>query len=230
MKKLGLLVFLVAIIGSVALVWGITGRTFGGFNFSFNSVRGSGNIKTEKREVSGFKGIDASSAFTLEVTVGKEFSVEVETDDNLLQFVKTEVSDGVLHLKLEKNNIWGKNRHIARVTMPQLESLELSGAVRATVAGVKSENLKISASGASRLDISGETQKLDVDLSGASRVEAAKLNSQRAAIDVSGASRANVFVTESLNAEASGASRVSYAGNPKEVKENESGASRISAN
>ena len=48
-------------------------------------------MQTEKREVSEFKAIDVSGVFKVEITAQKDFDVKVEADDNLLQYIKTEV-------------------------------------------------------------------------------------------------------------------------------------------
>jgi hypothetical protein len=48
-----------------------------------------------------------------------------------------------------------------------------------------------------------------------------------AAVDVSGASHVTVNATEEIKAEASGASKVSYVGEPKNVIKNTSGASSV---
>ena len=48
-----------------------------------------------------------------------------------------------------------------------------------------------------------------------------------ATIDASGASKVSVFVTEELNSEASGASKIQYSGNPTSVENKTSGASSV---
>ena len=113
--------------------------------------------------------------------------------------------------------------------MPELIGFDLSGASRGTVTGVKTDGLKLEVSGASRINISGEVRDLNADLSGASHLEAENLKTEKTNVEASGASKATVFVIDSLNADASGASRIIYAGNPREVKKDASGASSVSA-
>lgn len=230
MKKLGLLVFAVAIIGSLALVWGITGKSVFGVPFFRSDVKGSGNFITEKRDLSRFKGVHAGGAMQLEITVGKDFSVELEGDDNILPLIKTEVRGDTLHFERKESRTWSRNRVIARITMPELSDLDVSGASSATANNVKAESLTIDASGASKIEISGEARVLTVDLSGASRLEAGNLKTTRANVEASGASKAVVFASEVIEADASGASRISYSGNPKSVSKDASGASSVSGN
>lgn len=224
MKKFGFLIFAIAIIGSLALVSSVTGKSvFGFFNFA---VQGSGRIVTEKRDASGFKGVQAGGATELQITVGKDFSVELEGDDNILPLVRTEVRAGVLHIE-RNGNFWSRTKLVARITMPEFDNLDLSGASRASVAGVDSNNVKLEASGASQIEISGTAQDLTASLSGASKLDAANLRALRANIDASGASKAQIFASESVTADTSGASKIVYAGNPATVNKDASGASSI---
>lgn len=230
MKKLGLLVFVIAVIGSVALVWAVTGKAFSFPSFSFGvQINGSGNVAVEKREVRDFTGVDASGAMMVEITVGRDFAVELEGDDNILPLIKTEVRNGVLHIERQsRTSFWSKNRVTARVSLPQLDNLDVSGASSATITGVKSESLDLNASGASKIEISGEARTAKIDLSGASKLNGENLRIVRADVEASGASKAIVFVSEVITADASGASKIIYLGNPTTVNKDVSGASKIS--
>lgn len=219
MKKLGLLIFV------SALVIGL----FSAMNCSvsnFGEITGSGDLKTETRNVSGFKNIEGSGAINLEVLVGESFGAEVEADDNLTQTIKTEVSGDTLKIYTE-NKISTKNKIMVRIKLPKLEKLELSGASTANVTNAKSDSLDLRASGASKIKISGETKNLDADASGASDINAENLTTEDAEVDSSGASSITVAPSNELKAESSGVSSVIYTGEPKSVKQNTSGASSI---
>jgi uncharacterized protein YfiM (DUF2279 family) len=102
MKKIGIIVFIAALIVGVTVAnlfsFGRTSAKF--FNISINrGVSGSGNVVSEKRNVADFKAIEVGGVFEVEVVAQKEFSVEIEADDNLLQFIKTEVNGETLEIK-----------------------------------------------------------------------------------------------------------------------------------
>ena len=78
--------------------------------------------------------------------------------------------------------------------------------------------IKIDISGASIVEMSGETVALDLDMSGASKVDTESLHATRVKISLSGAGKATVFASEDLNADVSGAGIVIYTGDPKTVK------------
>lgn len=105
MKKIGIIIFIAAIIVGVVvssfLSFGRLSERV--FNFSFRSgTSGSGNLATETRDVSGFTGVDVGGVFQVEITAQKEFGIEIDADDNLLPLIKTEVRGGVCISKAKK--------------------------------------------------------------------------------------------------------------------------------
>ena len=222
MKKFGLLIFVFAL--SIGVVF-TTNCSFGGFK-NIGGIQGSGTSKTEKRNVSGFEKIDASGAINVEVSMQKDFNVEVQADDNLLANIKTEVSGGTLKIYSE-DRISPKTRINVKISMPKIEGLEVSGASSGNVSNVKADSLELKASGASKIKIDGTAKELEGDASGASTIDAESLNVEDADIDASGASNATVSASNDLKVDASGASKISYTGEPKNIKQNSSGASSV---
>lgn len=221
MKKISLAIFILAL--AIGVVFS-TNCSFGINKFS--GVKGSGNAKTETRNVSGFNRVDASNAVNVEITVQNNFSVTVEADDNLLQNIKTEVSGDTLKIYSEEG-MSTKSKINVKISMPQIEGLELSGASNGNVTNVKADSFEIKASGASKVKIDGTAKELNAEASGASKLDAENLRVENADVEATGASSAVVSATDQLNLEASGASRISYTGEPKSIKQNATGASSI---
>jgi hypothetical protein len=117
---------------------------------------------------------------------------------------------------------------IVRVSAPDIEHLDVSGGAKVTVSDLKNSSFGLDTSGASKIDLAGETDKLVIDVSGASKIDAENLKSRAATVDSSGASKITVFATESVRAEASGASKILYTGGATDVVKNTSGASSVS--
>jgi hypothetical protein len=229
MKKLGILIFAAAIITGVAISsffpFGKADHRI--FNFSFNEkVRGSGNVATESRDLNDFKGVDVSSVFQVEIIAGEDFAVEIEADDNLLPLIKTEVRSGVLHIETVER-IKSRNGLKVRISAPAVEDIRASGASRVDMSGVRNETLRIDTSGASKINVSGETAKLEIEVSGAGSIDAGNLKADDVSVNASGASHASVFATAELEADASGASRIVYSGSPKNIQKQTSGASSV---
>jgi hypothetical protein len=230
MKKIGFIIFIVAIIIGVTFAnffsWGKTSAKFFSFSVNFGGVQGSGNVQNEKRSVAEFNAIEVGGIFEVEVVAQKEFSVEVEADDNLLQFIRTEVKGGTLEISTEKK-ISPRGRIHVRVSAPDIESLQVSGASKLSLANLKNDSLKVDASGASKIKVDGETKNLEIELSGASKIEAEALKAENVNVAGSGASCASVNVSGDLKADLSGASKVTYAGSPRNLEKSTSGASSV---
>jgi hypothetical protein len=231
MKIIGFLIFLAAlVVGFIAATGSSIGRLSDRpFNFSFNfsGVKGSGNLASENRDVRGFKGVDVSSAFQVEITAQKDFSVTVEADDNILPLIETEVDDGVLKIKCDRR-VSPKTPMKIIISAPDIDSLETSGVANIILNSIKNTGLHIDSSGASKILVTGETNKLVVEVSGATKIDAEGLVTENADIDSSGASNVKVNVTGTLRTDASGASKITYSGSPRELDTKKSGGASVS--
>lgn len=226
MKKLSLLFFIFALIaGSIAA--NMTG--FGRFSLGemlFSRVAGSGVKKSEMRDAANFTSVKASGAIAVEIFTQNDFSVEVEADDNLLEFIKTEIDGNTLEI-YTKGNISRRNPVIVKIGMPAVEGVNVSGASKAIVRDVRGEELSLRANGASKIIVSGEVRDLSAGINGASRIEARELTTENSEIKANGASSATVSVTNNLQAKANGASRINYIGEPANIAKKTNGGSSI---
>lgn len=198
------------------------------FNFSFGKgVKGSGVVASERREgLDGFRNMDVGGAFEVEAVAKRDFAVEVEADDNILPLVEVYVSGDVLKIKSSKR-INSRNPVRVRVSAPEFDSIDASGAARVNVVDLAGGTLSIDASGASKIILVGTVNELTADVSGASSLDGRGLKAGTARIDASGASSADVDVSERIVASASGASRIGYSGNPATIDQNASGAGKV---
>ena len=141
----------------------------------------------------------------------------------------------------------GNNTLQARITLPELTGLKLSGASRGTISGFKSakelalevsgaSSLKgdieagdatLNVSGASNVTLKGAARNVDLEVSGASKADLADFAVADARVNLSGASKATVNAEGKLDVTASGASALSYLGHPTLGNVNTSGASTI---
>lgn len=229
MRKVKIAIFITALV--VGLLFA---KAFGfslGFGFPnirfFSNIQGSGIAKSETRELSDFEEVDVSGAIEVEIVAQKEFNVTVEADDNLLEYIKTEVRGNKLKIYARKGfSSITKTRVL--VSMPNITSLDVSGASKVSATNINSESLKIEASGASKIEANGTAQILDIDASGASRINTDSLAAAKVNVDSSGACNISVSVSEELIADASGASKILYSGDAAKVIKKDSGASSVS--
>jgi hypothetical protein len=229
MKKIGFIIFVGALVLGVVLAnVSSSGRVSSKvFNINFGGISGSGNIVKETRDLTDFRSIEVGGIFKVEVTAQKDYSVEVEVDDNLLEHIKTDVRSGVLHIEADKH-IKSRGPILVRVSAPDIESVEASGASSVKLTNVKNERLGVGSSGASKISVQGETAEFTVEVSGASQIDGDALNAVAATVNASGASNVSVSVANKLTADASGASKIIYSGPVKDVSKSSSGAGSVS--
>ena len=215
-----------------------------------SSITGSGNIVTIEEAFSDFESLDISHAFKVEVVQGDRYRVVFHVDDNFVDDLEIVQQGAVLRigLKPEFRGEFTNGTLEAEITMPELSSIEVSGASQAEVLGfasnspfagkvsgasvlrgeIEAGDTRLDVSGASSAELSGHGDGLTVDVSGGSSVDLANYPVMDALIDASGASSVTVFVSGALSASASGASSVIYLGDPTLGSINISGASNIS--
>lgn len=199
---------------------------------SFHSERGSGNLSSEKRNVSEFKAIHASNSIDVEIKTGPP-SVEVEADDNILQYVKTEVSGKMLHIGLE-SGVSLYNTHIkVYVTVPELSRVEASSSADVKVVDVIKNAGKVSFDASSSADIeaevdapevsaeanssatvtlSGKTKNYKADVSSSADIKSAELLSENTKVSANSSGSAVVYASVSLDADASSSGSIEYSG------------------
>lgn len=197
------------------------------------TLRGNGKVATQNRSASNIKGIDVGGGFMVELTQGSNEGVRLEAEENLLDNIKTEMRNGVLHIYNDKGISSTKGMK-AFVTLQDLESISISGGVKVIgnssfkspalkleMSGgsnvkltVATEQIKGNLSGASRIELQGKADDVAIQLSGASKMDASELEARQVKVQASGASSVKVFAQESLDINASGASAVYYKGSP----------------
>ncbi len=229
MKKIGILIFAAALVTGIVVgnifSFGKASGPFFNFSFNFKGIKGSGTMGTEARDLNWFKGVDVGGKFEVEITAQKDFGVEIQADDNLLQYVRTEVRNGVLHIETTRKISPSSLR--VKVWAPEIDNLDISGVAKVTVTNIKASSFTLDSSGASKVNLAGETEKLNIDVSGATKIDAENLRAVDANVDASGAAGVTVNVSRELRGDTSGAAKVLYVGTPTNVHKNTSGAGKV---
>lgn len=207
-----------------------------------------GPLQYGEREfsVDNFTRLDMGSAFNIQVQQGNEFQVEASGDIRNLDDLSVYTSGNSLIIHYDKNANRKHTTYI-RITMPELLSVDFSGASISEIKGFTGQenlditlsgasyakvdcnysSLNINLSGASVLNMLGTGEKLVAFISGASDLRGFDYPVKEARLDVSGASLGKVTVSTKLEATVTGASTVRYRGNPA-VYPNVSGGSSLS--
>lgn len=215
-------------------------------------IQATGKVNTQNLSLDGFDRIEAHHAFDLTIEQGDSFSVMVRIDEAVEDYLDVSVKGDALILTLDDQNSYSLSGNItmdATITLPTLVGLELSGASSAHLIGIESGqafdgtlsgasrvsgeliagDVQFGVSGASRVALKGEAQDLNLELSGASDAGLVDLQVENATVAASGSSSADITVLGTLDAEASGASHITYAAGATLERVDTSGSSSVTA-
>jgi hypothetical protein len=210
-------------------------------------LTGSGDLKTEEYAFSDFNRVEVSSAFEYEIRQSNSYGISITADDNVIEKVQVTKEGDTLKISLETTPRLGSLTLKAVLTMPYLRGLTISGASRGIISGFSSDNdmdIKVSGaskvtgditagdvdfnvSGASAVQLEGSANNIVANVSGASRFNLGGFMVNNANVTLSGASTGTVNLSGKLDANLSGASKLSYFGEPTMGNINTSGASTL---
>jgi putative autotransporter adhesin-like protein len=190
-------------------------------------TRGSGQLATESRAVSGFSKIDLSGGGELTIQKTGTESLSISAEDNLLPRLTSEVSNDTLILGTKPNTTILPQQQITyTVTVKDLTGVAVSGSGNIRVPDLTTTALSISISGSGTITVNGTVEDQDLEISGSGGYEAAQLTSKTVKADISGSGTANVMATNVLDVEISGSGTVTYSGNPQ-IEQEISGSGKL---
>jgi hypothetical protein len=214
------------------------------------SVRGSGNVVTESRQVSGFNEVVLATVGTLTIEQNGSELLTMAGEDNILPLISTEVAGSRLTIRLKQLGISGgftntrplnyrlsvkELSYIGNTASGNIElegldgpdlTTETTGSGGIEAAGLSAGTYTAMCSGSGSISSTGKVKRLDVTSSGSGSYEGADLESETATVQVTGSGSATVRVSDTLDATVSGSGSVRYFGNP-EVTESDSGSGEI---
>jgi hypothetical protein len=210
------------------------------------TVFGNGNVVTENRKTDSFERLKVSTGIDVFITQGDTESVRVIADDNLLEYIKTEIYDNTLIITAKANIRKAKSKEV-HLTYKKLKEIDISSAgdvegtnlmkadelyLNLSSAGdltleVEATRINLDISSAGDAKLSGKVDELDADLSSAGGLNAFELLARKARVSSSSAGNARISATESVDLSASSAGDIYYKGDPKTVNINKSSAGSI---
>lgn len=229
---------------TIMLTFLLTWQT--GCSYPFNGIKGNGNVIKQTRELSSFSALEVGGAFNVVLKQGDKESVVVEADENLIEFIITEVRGKSLVIRSSEEINSPKTLNIY-LTFKTLDEMEISGACKVTcddkliftelelecsgasdvILKMVATDLQLDLSGVSQISLFGSANTVNLDLSGASDLDAFELEVDKYNADISGASHANIFVKSELASDVSGAAGLKYKGDPSTVNNEVSGAASV---
>jgi len=206
-----------------------------GFPIRYTEVRGSGNIDTEARQITGFDAIELNGIGNVVIRQGEKESLQVAADDNLLKYIGSDVNGRTLMLEIQEGvHLVPSDSIKYLVTVKSLNQILIDGAGKIEVSPLTAGNLKISIngdgivnfddvladvlavdiSGLGEVNAAGEVNTLYVNLSGSGKIQVSEMRARMGTFDVSGSGEISAWVTDVLTVDISGSGMMDYYGSP----------------
>lgn len=201
------------------------------------TVRGSGNLVTEERQLSEFDQISLNGIGTISVATGDRQHLKIRTDDNVMPLIVTEVRNRKLVISHNKWNlrpttldftimvknmkgasisgsgdIYGKNRFVSKDFYT-----DVSGSGNISLE-LEADQLDSDISGSGSIQLSGKADFYNASITGSGKIRADNLEAKNASIIITGSGDCRVNVSEQLHAKITGSGDVSYKGYPRITK------------
>jgi len=222
------------------------------FSYAGNKkIKGNGKMTTITRSTSDYDGVKCAGSFDYILVAGTEGKITIKGEENLLQYVITEVKDNTLIIKTERHiDLKPSNNKTIKITIPfkNISSVSLAGSgdlwnedvitatnLEVALAGsgdvvltIEASNTEGKVAGSGDLTLKGNTNKLEAKVAGSGDFHGFNLQSNHTTVSVAGSGDAKVVSNESLKARVSGSGDIEYRGNPKTEDSKVAGSGSIS--
>ena len=235
MKKL-ILICLLATISTVQAQW-----------FQ-KRIEGNGVVTVEKRNTSYYNAVNVGGPFEVVLVSGKEGALTIEAEENLMEYIVTEVKNNGLSVRIKDNaNVKSRKKMEGTIPSNEIEEVSLagSGSIRSDFT-LKSTNFKCTAAGSGTINISieaqethsniagsgsinmkGTTHYIEAEVAGSGSIKATDLNSKKAKVAIAGSGSAYVHASEELKAKVAGSGNIYISGNPAKEDTSVAGSGKI---
>jgi hypothetical protein len=185
----------------------------------FKTVKGSGDVITETREVSDFSRVDVCCGMVLNLTQGGQESLKIEADDNFMDEIQTRVEDGTLYIQYRNtSNVNHRPSQPVRLHLSAVgvNEVSISGGGKFNNERLNSEWFKLELSGGSSADLNTlNADQVGFQVSGGGDIDVETIEAGDVTIELSGGSDAAIqdLMAGQLYLEISGGGRAAVAGN-----------------
>ncbi|MFH2056212.1 MAG: head GIN domain-containing protein [bacterium] len=222
LTRFGLLMSLIAVlfVSGTATDW-----------LQFNSgrtIKGSGDITAEEREIGDFDRIDTYIGADLTIEIGSPTRLTVAVDDNLQELIRTEVHGHTLTIDSEGSWSTRKGCEI-RITVPSLKEIRSFGSGYIEVKKLSGELFSFELDGSGDFWADGEIQELEIELNGSGNVDTRDLQARDVYVSINGSGDAEVMALDSFDGRINGSGNITYYGKPEDVSRSVNGSGRIRA-
>jgi hypothetical protein len=211
-------------------------------------IKGTGPTVTKSLSIAPFSTMECSMAADVEITQGNTQSVSIEGQQNIIDMIQTDVTDGKWRIRLPKGTWSDYDNLKIKITMKEIRGLGMAGSGSiVTTNQIKTEDLQLGLSGSGKITVDADAEYIDCGISGSGDIylkgKAKELNIgtsgsgdlkavdcvvSKVKIGISGSGDCQVNASESIEAGIAGSGSVRYKGRPR-IKSSVSGSGSISS-
>jgi hypothetical protein len=180
----------ILLIMSILAALALTACRYGGFYGGGRAIRGSGIVIEEARAVSGFSGVGLATIGLLSIEVGDTESLRIVAEDNLVDFIETDVRGRELTIRSADGvNLRPKSSIRYYLTVKELNEISIysSGDIQAQDLRAGDFSVNVSSSGNLDIgDLEADTLHASINSSGDVRIGVLKADTIDVNINSSG--------------------------------------------
>jgi hypothetical protein len=152
-----------------------------GCGVSGEQVKGSGNVISENRTVNGYDSISLSGSGKIEIEQNGSEALSISADDNLLQYLTSEVKGHQLVLQVKSGyNLSPSKPIVFKVGVKDLKGVSCAGDTNAILKGIHTDDLKLEIAGSGDMSAEGTADRQEITIAGSGKyVVAAKSRTQK---------------------------------------------------
>ena len=188
-------------------------------------IKGSGTTASENRDVKPFSKLVLKNSADVKVKIGPKQSVTIETDDNLLGIITTEVADETLTVSSSESFSTQIGVKLS-IEVSKLEAVDILGSGDINVAELAEKEFAVQIAGSGNVAAAGKADRVAVKIRGSGEAKLFDLEAQDVSVTIAGSGDVRVNASESLNASIAGSGDIQYKGSPK-VKQSIAGSGDI---
>lgn len=215
------------------------------------SIKGNGKVTTITRTTGDYDAIACAGFMDFILVSGNEGKITIEGEENLLEYVITELKGDKLVVKVEKGvNLkpsWKKDI-IITIPFESVNYVSLAGSgdvynkdvlseddLKVSLSGsgdmnlmVKTNNLESNITGSGDIAIKGSTNNLETNVTGSGDFHGFELEADNTEASITGSGDIKVVAKQFLKARVTGSGDIEYKGNPEKEDTKVTGSGSIS--
>lgn len=201
-------------------------------------VDGNGRMTSQNRNVSEYDQVSLTGSMDVELIPGREGNLKVAAEENLLEYIVTEVKGSRLHISVQEGyNLDPSRNNQIVITVPfeTLDEVSLTGSgdisssreiqaenfqIKITGSGdvslpLVASNVRARITGSGDISLRGKAKNFDCTVTGSGDISAFEFKCETVDATVTGSGDLQVYASRELKAKTPGSGDIVYKGNPQ---------------